>query len=530
MTFRPSRRLVMYGLVAAQLLVLAAIIAPQALNMALDHGPSVDIEVVHARGAKDPFRGAYVSGQSALDLDVSTAPLPAGLRGGDRVVVVFGVQPGRRPHVIAVQRGRQAKPFTATSFTILGRVVDDREPMSYRRRDGRVIAYVGKPAVSIDLDLPASIAVDDAALGRFSGPSIVRASLHAGYLGHRYFTDVQLTGRAWPSDVRFAYDNARERLVVFAARERMVMHGPSSAEAPLRSDLFVFDAAGKELSAAEVEGRVVDGTVDANGQVLALITSERWGQSEVSLVRLGDDGQSLQRGPPIAFERVLSFDAATGGLWIVAAPTSRPPQPPVFIQRATVAGLREPRLGPFDTMPKAVISVGDDVWVVQSDRHRITRLDAASGRVVREYRDLNAPVELAVDGHTLYVIEANRTQLTAIAEDGRILWRVPRFQGLTWAAPDPVTGGGWLAASTFEGAPAPLVRFSREGAITRVPTAARPLARGDWRRHVGGDVVRARDGRLFFLEHEAIVILTPDGASATRVVGFRFPSGQRLRS
>jgi hypothetical protein len=518
----------MYGLVAAQLVVLAAIIAPQELNMALDGGPTVDVEVLHARAAKDSFRGAYVSGQSALDLEASAAPLPAGLRAGNRVVVAFAVEPGRRPRIIAVERGRPARPFTATSFTIPGRVIDDRGLIS--RREGRVTASVGKPAVTIELDLPASIAIDESALARFSGPSLVRASLHAGYLGHRYFTDVRLTGRAWPADVRFAYDDTRERLVVLAPRETMP-RGAMTSDGPLRSDLFVFDAAGKELGAAEVQGRVIDGVVDAEGHVLALISNDRWSQSEVSLVRLHDDGQSLQRSLPVAFERILGFDGATGSVWIVAAPTSARPQPPHFIQRTTVAGLRGPRLGPFDSLPRAVVSVGDDVWVVEADRHRITRLDAASGRVVREYRDLNAPVEVAVDNGTLYVIEANRTQLTCIAEDGRILWRVPRFQGLTWAVADPAAGGGWIGASMFEGAPAAVLRFARDGAIARVPTPARPLPRGDWRRRVGPDVVRsARDGRLYFLEQETIAILSVDGATVTRVVGFRFPSGQRLRS
>jgi len=121
---RPSRRVVMYALVAAQLVVLAAIVAPQELNRALDTGPTVDLEIVQARAGKDSFRGAYVHGQSALDLDGATVPIPAGLRGGDRVVVTFAVQPGRRPRIGAVERWRRRPPFTATSFNIPGRVVD----------------------------------------------------------------------------------------------------------------------------------------------------------------------------------------------------------------------------------------------------------------------------------------------------------------------------------------------------------------------------------------------------------------------
>jgi hypothetical protein len=251
----------------------------------------------------------------------------------------------------------------------------------------------------------------------------------------------------------------------------------------------------------------------------------------VSLVRFGDDGQVLQRSVPIALDRVLGFDAATGSVWIVVASPSGRPQAPHFIQRMSFAGLREPRLGPFDSVPRAVLSVGDDVWVLETQRHRVTRVDAATGRVLREYRDLNDPVEIAVDRGTLYVIEANRTQLTCIAEDGRILWRVPRFQGLTWAVADPTTGGGWIGAPVFEGAAAGLLRFERDGAIVRLPPSVRAAPRADWERRLGADVVRsARDGRLFFVAPDAITILGADGTTVTRVTGFRFPAERRLRS
>ncbi len=525
---RPSRRVVMYALVAAQVVVLAAIVAPHELNMVLDRGPTVDVDVFQARGANDPFRGAHVSGRSALDLESSAAPLPAGLRGGDRVLVVFAVQSGRRSRIVAVERDRRPTPFTTSTFTIPGRVVDDRGRTSVRRREGRLIAYVGKPAITIELDLPASIPVDNSALAHLSGPSFVRASLHAGYLGHRYFTDVRLIGRQWPGDVRFAYDDARQRLIVLAPRE--TTHRTAGAESAVRTDLFVFDGGGQELAAAELQGRVVDALVEADGHLLALISDQRW-TSDVSLARLGEDGRVRERSAPIAFDRVLGFDAATKSVWIVTAPTSTRPQPPHFIQRITLAGPREPRLGPFGSVPRAVLTVGDDVWVLETQRHRVTRVDAASGRLVREYRDLNDPVEIAVDRGTLYVIEANRTQLTAVAEDGRILWRVPRFQGLTWVVPEPGTGGGWIGAATFEGAPADVLRFARDGAIARLPASARPVPRGDWQRRIAADVVRsARDGRLFFLAHEAIAILSADGASVTRVVGFRFPDERRLGS
>jgi hypothetical protein len=525
----PSRGVVMYGLVAAQLVVLAVIIAPQELNMALDAGPAVDVEILQSRGEKDPFRGSYVAGQTALDLEGSAVVLPAGLRGGDRVLVTFTIQPGQRPRIFAVERGRQASPFTATTFSLPGRVVDDRSRTSRGRREGRLMAYVGKPAVTLELDVPSSIAVDESALAHLSGPSIVRASLHAGFLGHRYFTDVRISGRQWPPDLRFTYDDTRQRLIVLAPRES-TRYGAGS-DGPVRTDLFSFDGAGKELGSVNISGRVVDATVEADGTVLALVSDQRW-SSDVSLRRLGEDGRVLQQTLPIAFDRVLGFDAATASVWIVAAPTSAKPEPPHFIQRLTVAGPRDPRLGPFDSVPRAVFALGDAIWVLETKRHRITRLDAASGRVVREYRDLNDPVELAVDRGLLYVIEANRTQLTCIAEDGRVVWRVPRFHGLTWAVPDPATGGGWVGAAMFDGTPAGVLRFERDGAISRVAASVRPLPRGnDWQRRLGRDVVRSdRDGRLFFLEHEAVTILGADGAAVTRVIGFRFPSGQRLRS
>lgn len=522
----------MYGLVGAQLVVVAAIVVPQELNRALDTGPTVDVEIVQARAGKDPFRGAYVYGQSVLDLDGPTVPIPAGLRGGDRVSVTFAVEAGRRPRIVAVDRGRRRAPFTATTFNLPGRVVDQHERRSGSWRDRQMRAYVGKPAVPIDLELPASIGVDESAVGYLAGPGMVHASLHAGFLGHPYFTNVRLSGRAWTPEARFAYDETRQRLIVFAPREislAEMSRRRGGARGEVHSDLFRFDAAGKEVGAAEVEGRIVDGVVDGEGRLLALVAPERW-SSEVALVRLDEGGQVLQRSVPIALDRVLGFDARSATVWIVAAPTAPRAQPPHFIQRMGVDGTREPRLGPFHSVPRAVVA-GDDVWVLETQQHRVTRLDAASGRIVREYKDLNDPAEIAVDGATLYVIEANRTQLTSIAEDGRILWRRPRFQGLTWAVPDPARGGGWVGAAMFEGAAASVLRFERDGTIARLPASARPAPRGDGQRRVAGDVVRsARDGRLFFREPEAIAILSADGATVTRVVGFRFPGGPRLRS
>jgi len=78
-------------------------------------------------------------------------------------------------------------------------------------------------------------------------------------------------------------------------------------------------------------------------------------------------------------------------------------------------------------------------------------------------RDLNGPT--AVDAGSLYVIEANRTQLTKSSDDGRVLWRIPRFQGLTWVLADPATGGAWVGASMFDGRVGGVLRVGADGSI-----------------------------------------------------------------
>jgi len=40
----------------------------------------------------------------------------------------------------------------------------------------------------------------------------------------------------------------------------------------------------------------------------------------------------------------------------------------------------------------------------------------------------------------------------------------------------------------------------------------------------------ARDGRLIFFAGEAVTMLSADGTTVQRVVGFRFPAARRLRS
>jgi hypothetical protein len=524
-----SRRVTMYAAIGAQLLVLASIVAPQELNMALDTGAAVDLDLVRARAARDSFRGAYVSGESALDLDGPSVVLPAaGFRPGERVTVLFTAQPERRPRIAGVERGRRAAPFTPTRFSVPGRVVDPRAAARGAGRDRRLVARVGWPPVSIALDLPDSIAVDDSALDRFTGPGLVRARLHAGFLGRRYFTDVRLLGRAWSDDTRFAWDDAGERLLVLAPRQPAGRR--PDWDAAVRSDLFVFDGAGKELAASEIAGRVIDAVVEADGHVLAVVSERRWGDAEASLVRLDGDGRVLQRSAPVSFDRILGFDVTTGGVWVALGAGASQRQAPYHVQRATLGGLREPRLGPFDSAPRAVVSAGADVWVVETDRHRVKRFDGATGRVVREYRDLNSPVDVVVDGEAIVVIEANRSQLTRLAADGTVAWRVPRFQGLTWAVLEPGGGGGWVGASTYEGAPAGVLRFGPDGTVTRTTETVRPVQDGDWRRGIGRSAFRStRDGRLLFREREAIAILSADGATLTRVLGFRFPTAQRLR-
>jgi hypothetical protein len=75
-----------------------------------------------------------------------------------------------------------------------------------------------------------------------------------------------------------------------------------------------------------------------------------------------------------------------------------------------------------------------------------------------------------------------------------------------------------------------VLRFGPDGTVTRTTETVRPVQDGDWRRGIGRSAFRStRDGRLLFREREAIAILSADGATLTRVLGFRFPTAQRLR-
>ncbi len=529
---RIGRRGLMYLLVGLQMLVLATIVASHELNIALDSGLAVDVEVAQARARKDPFRGAYVSGSPALDLDGRAAALPsAPLQPGDRVIVFCTVEAGRRPRIMRVERaGGDDPPFSAAAFTIPGTVRTKESDRPFSAREGSLVARVGNPPVAIELALPASIAVDDSALGRFTGPSLVRASLHKGFLGHRFLSDVRLVGHGWTHEVSFAYDGRQARLMVLSPRDSFGVR-PASADVTPRTDVFFFDGLGTDLRAVEVPGRL-SGLVahPGTGQLLALVSDQRWG-AEVALARIGDDGHVVQRSMPITLDRILGFDDATEGIFTSTASPSSAQAQAHFVERMTFAGPRGPRLGPFASAPRAVVARDGQAWVIETEQHRITRLDLASGRTLREYRDLNGPTDVAVEGGSLYVIEANRSQLARISDDGRVLWRIPRFSGLAWVIPEPGTGAGWVGAATFEGRSGGVFRFEPDGSIARIAGLTKPAERVVWRpRRLGRDaVLSVRDRRLYVLDDRAIVVLGTDGTLLKRLEGFRPPTEESLR-
>lgn len=528
---RPSRRAVMYLLVGCQMLVLGAIVVPQELNLAFDTGTGVDLEITGAQALKDPFRGAYISGRSALDLDGAKAALPAErLRPGDEVLVFFAVEAGRRPRIERVERRGADPPFGPTSFSIPGKVLG-RGERGYVTSDARrPLARIGDPAVHVALEVPDSVPVDDAALDRIAWPSMIRASLRRGYLGHRYLTDVRLVGRGWSPEAALVYDATRERLVVLSPR-RDYRLGAGPSEPRAMTELFFFDGLGTEAGSAEVAGRLMGGVVAGDGRLLALISDSPWGGGTASLAELGDDGRVIQRSPPVTADRVLSLDAAAGAVWVLTGRQTRPPETTFFVEALTPAGPRGPRLGPFASAPRAIVSVGKDVWVVETAFHRVTRLDRASGRVEQEFRDLNGPSDIAVDGGGLVAIEAERSQLSKLAADGRVLWRVPRFQGLAWVLAEPGTGGGWVGAVTFEGKPGGVFRFGSDGSIARIAPDVHPAAPILYpvSRQAANALREPRQGRLYLREPQAIAILDADGTLLRRVEGFRYPTPQRIR-
>lgn len=126
-----------------------------------------------------------------------------------------------------------------------------------------------------------------------------------------------------------------------------------------------------------------------------------------------------------------------------------------------VTHIRSIHSDPFTSKPRVVLAWGQQTWVVEPDQHRVTRLDRSSGRTEREYRDVNRPTDMAVDAGGFVLIEANQTQLSRFSLEGQLLWRVPRFQGLTWVIPDG-SGGGWVGAQRFEGRDGGVFRYAKE--------------------------------------------------------------------
>lgn len=531
---RWSRRGLMYLIVAIQVLILGIIVASQEINRALDGSVPVDLEISQAQARKDPFRGASISGQPALDLDGTKAALPPErMQPGERVLVFFAVEPGRRPRITQVERrGWRADPlFSADSFSVPGRVQREGRARSFSGGGRGLIARVGKPPVRVELDLPASIPIENTALEQLSGPSLIRASLRRGFLGHRYLTDVRLIGRGWTGEIGFAYDDARDRLIVLAPKQERFDPRHLSADRQGRTEIFFFDGEGKEVGSAELTGRLIEGAINpADGTLWGLLTKEAWGHANVHLVRVGENGQVMQQGQQIEYERVVGFRADEGAVWVLAGAPRSPLQPPFYLDSLTPGGLKGQRLGPFASKPRVVLSAGQQVWVVEPEQHRVTRLDGNTGRTEREYRDVNRPTEIAVDSGGLTLIEANQTQLSRFSLEGQLVWRIPRFQGLTWVIPDG-SGGGWVGAQRFEGREGGAFRYEPDGKISRVAGLVAPRVVSEWNRgRLAPEAVRAvKLGRLYVREGQAIAILGADGTLLKRIEGFRYKTEQRVR-
>jgi hypothetical protein len=523
----------MYLIVAVQCAVLLAMVALHELNRAFDSGPGVELEISQAYAQRNPFRGAAIHGRPALNLDGTDAAMPPDpLVPGDRVFVIFEPDKDKRPRIRAVERRGQRPdpPFDAGSFSIPGRVLRTNRPLASSADGAEFIARVGKPPVQVELDLPASIRIDDATLQHVSDPSIVRASLRRGALGYRYYADVWVSGEAWGPQTSFTFDSRRDQLVVFSPAHQRLDGRPLTANPPARTSVYFFDGAGRELRSMDVPGRVIEGIVNpADGTFLALVSQEAWGYGPVQLTQIGEDGAVLQRGPQIVHERVLGFDTEVGGLWVLAGPPTTSPQAPYSVERMTLAGSRGSQLGPFPSRPRAALSLGNAVWVLEPDRNRVMRLDRA-GRIEREYGELNRPTDLAVDAESIVVIEASQTQLSKLSLQGRVLWRVPRFEGLAWILPDTDTGAGWVGALSFEGQPGGVFRYSPTGEISRLPgtVAIRSMADGSRSRLATEAIRDSEHGRFYVRESSAIVVLGPDGTVLRRVDGFRYPGVRPL--
>ena len=205
------------------------------------------------------------------------------------------------------------------------------------------------------------------------------------------------------------------------------------------------------------------------------------------------------------------------------------PQPPFLVQRFGLDGFVGPRIGPIASRPRSLLVAERSLWIVEPDEHRVSRYDL-SGALRREYRDLNKPTEIAVDGGSLLVVEANQTQLTRFAADGSVRWRAPRFQGLAWIVAEPGTGEGWVAATRYENAPSGVFRYGTDGHIVRLPLTIAPRTFVDPTRcRLGGDVVGDLGrGRLYVRENQAVAIVGTDGGLLRRVNTFRFAAPRPL--
>ena len=525
----------MYGVVGLQLLILGAVVAFQEVNRFFDSSIPVELEIFQAQAKKDPFRGASVSGRPALNLEGTKAALPVlPLQPGEKVLAFFTAEPGHLPRITHVERKGWGgdPPFSVDHFTIPGRVwKEERTRPSYSGR-GTLVTRVGSPSVLIELDLPATISIDDSALEQLSRPSLVQAGLRQGFLGHRYFDNVRLAGQGWTYQMSFTYDEARDRLVVFAPEQVSLERRRRLDEQAVRTKLFFFDGMGKEIGSAEVVGLVVEGVKNPLQDTFwALVAMESWGYyGKVQLARMGEDGSIRQRGPQLDYQQILGFDEGEGSLWVLAS--LNPPQgTPYFVRRMTLEGFKEPRLGPFSFRPQSVLAQGEWIWVVEPGQHRVSRFDR-SGRAQLEYRDLNLPSEIAVDGGFLVVAEAARTQLSKFSTDGKPIWRVPRFQELGWILPDPGTGGGWVGARRFESQEGGIFRYDAEGKISR-PSEVQifPGLRGGLERpRFTHRVVRSSSsGQFYIREEQAVLILAPDLTMLKRVEGFRHAAEQPAR-
>jgi hypothetical protein len=332
--------------------------------------------------------------------------------------------------------------------------------------------------------------------------------------------------------MHFAYAPEPDRLAVLTGKgERFEYRSRRHGEPPA-STVYLFDGAGKEAATAETPGLIADGIYSPKeGAFLVVVSPERYMSGPVQLGLLRLDGGLARKSPQIHTERLLGFDSESGAAWAVAGtetPTANP-RAPFFVQRFGLDGWSGPRIGPLASRPRSALTADRHLWVVESDQHRISRFDMA-GTLVRDYRSLNRPTEIAVHQGDLLVVEANQTQLSRFAPDGSVRWQVPRFQGLTWVLTDPSTGGGWVGATRYENAEGGVFRFEADGRIRRLPLAVSPRAAADWTRpRLAGDaVLDLGRGRLYVRETQAVAILDADGTLLKRVDGFRFATPRPL--